>query len=215
MRRELLQRDVPVRPGIQPAADLVIQRQDAVPGEAGQQRRRHGLGDRADLEPRVLGQSPGDSEHRPAAAAADSGHGGDDPVPRKRPVQRLESSLCPLRIPFHGTRRYRFPRLSPLRSALAAGGAAGPPPGIAPHRSPSPAVLPASPPAAVRLLAARLATAPPGAGRAWDRRIFMAVPDLLCLLTLAHRVNCAIPASRHEYIRALELTARISQLCAR
>ncbi len=112
MRRELLQRDVPVRPGVQPAADLVVQRQDAVPDEAGQQRRRHGLGDRADLEPRALGQSLSGSERRPAAIALDSGHGDDDPVPRKRPVQRLENGLRPLRIPFHGTRSYRFPGIS-------------------------------------------------------------------------------------------------------
>lgn len=104
MRRELLQRDAPVRPGVQPAADLVIQRQGAVAGEAGQQRRRHGLGDRADLELRVPWQSLGDSERR-LAATADSGHGDDDPVPRKRPVQRLENSPGPPRTPFHDTPR--------------------------------------------------------------------------------------------------------------
>jgi hypothetical protein len=58
--------------------------------------------------PRVLGQSLGDGERRPAAAAADRGHRNDDPIPRKRPVQCFENSPGPFRILFHETRRYRF-----------------------------------------------------------------------------------------------------------
>jgi hypothetical protein len=85
------------------AARLVLQRQDAVPDQAGQQRRRHGLGDRADLEPRVVGQSLAGGERRPAAAAVHGGHRHDDPVARERPVQRLENSLGTLRTPFHET----------------------------------------------------------------------------------------------------------------
>ena len=52
--------------------------------------------------------SPSVTRERPAAAGVDGGHGDDDPVRRERPVQRLENSLRPLRIPSHETRRYRF-----------------------------------------------------------------------------------------------------------
>ena len=60
------------------------------------------------------GQSLGDSEGRPVAAAVDGGYGDDDPVARERPVQCLEDCLRPLRIPFHETRRYRFCPVPPL-----------------------------------------------------------------------------------------------------
>jgi hypothetical protein len=55
VRRQLHQRDVRVVTGVEPATDLVIEPNDSIIDQGRQDRARHRLGDRADLEATVSG----------------------------------------------------------------------------------------------------------------------------------------------------------------